>query len=52
VAACRALVTSTQWFRHGGGRVLVVAPQPAVERTLRLLDIDQLPGLEVINGDA
>jgi hypothetical protein len=52
VAACRALVTSTQWFRHGGGRVLVVAPQPAVERTLRMLDIDQLPGLEVISGDA
>ena len=52
VAACRALVTSTQWFRHGGGRVLVVAPQPAVERTLRMLDIDQLPGLEIINGDA
>ena len=52
VAACRVLVTSTQWFRHGGGRVLVVAPQPAVERTLRMLDIDQLPGLEIINGDA
>ena len=52
VAACRALVTSTQWFRHGGGRVLVVAPQSAVERTLRMLDIDQLPGLEIINGDA
>jgi anti-anti-sigma factor len=49
--ACRALGTATSWFRHGGGHVLVVAPQPTVERILRLLAIDQLPGLEVIGGD-
>ena len=50
-AACRALSTATRRFRDRGGRVLLVAPQPAVEQTLRLLELDQLPCLEVIGGD-
>jgi anti-anti-sigma factor len=49
-AACRALTVATRRFRERGGQVLLVAPQPAVEQTLRLLDLDQLPGLDVIGG--
>jgi len=52
VAACRALVTSTRRFRRGGGRVLVIAPHPMVERVLQLLDVDRLPGFEIIGSDA
>lgn len=41
----------TRAFRAAGGQVLLVAPQPAVESTLRLLEIDQLPGVRVVGGE-
>jgi anti-anti-sigma factor len=50
-AACRALAGATWFFRDRGGQVLLMAPQPSVERTLRLLDVDQLRGFELIGGD-
>jgi anti-anti-sigma factor len=42
VRGCRALVRATHEFRGRGGRVRLVAPQPAVERVIRLLDLDRL----------
>jgi anti-anti-sigma factor len=51
VAACRVLATVTQDFREGGGCVLLVAPQPSVERILRLLDVDRLEGVEVVGSE-
>lgn len=50
-AACRTLTVATRRFRDRGGQVLLVGPQPAVEQTPRLLDLDELPGLEVVGGD-
>ncbi len=47
-AACGVLAAVTRGFRDVGGYVLLVTPQPSVERTLRLLDFDQLEGVEVI----
>lgn len=43
----RALVDSTQHFRDSGGRLLLMAPTPQVERILRMLAIDQLPHVEL-----
>ena len=51
VAACRALVRGSRDFRASGGRVLLAAPTPPVERTLRLLGLGDLPGFQVNGGD-
>jgi len=51
VAACRALVRGSLDLRASGGQVLLVAPAPPVERTLRLLGLSDLPGFELIGGD-
>ena len=51
VAACRALVRGSRDFRASGGRVLLAAPTPPVERTLRLLGLSDLPGFQVNGGD-
>jgi anti-anti-sigma factor len=48
VAACRALAHGTCEFRADGGEVLLVAPPPPVERTLRLLGMGDLPGFRLI----
>jgi anti-anti-sigma regulatory factor len=45
---CRAIVSGTARFRDAGGYVLLVLPQPIVERVLRLLGCDQLRGLEIV----
>jgi anti-anti-sigma factor len=45
---CRALAVGTHRFRDGGGRVLLVAPQPIVERVLRLYGLDALTHVELI----
>ena len=50
VAGCRALATSTAPYRRRGGAVAVVAPLPGVDRTLRLMGVDELPGLAVVAG--
>jgi anti-anti-sigma factor len=45
---CRALAVGTQQFRDRGGRVLLVAPQPVVERVLRLYGMEALTHVELI----
>jgi anti-anti-sigma factor len=50
-AACRAIVTVSEAFREGGGRLVLVAPQPGVERVLRLVGVHTVPGCELV-GDA
>ena len=47
---CRALAVGTQQFRDQGGGVLLVAPQPIVERVLRLYGLDALTHVELIVG--
>jgi len=47
---CRQLEDATQAFRAAGGHVLLVAPTPPVERILRLLECDELPGMHVLAG--
>jgi anti-anti-sigma factor len=51
VAGCRALARGTRDFRAGGGEILLVAPPPAVERTLRLLGVSELRGFQLIGGN-
>jgi anti-anti-sigma factor len=48
VAACRALAHGSGDFRASGGQLLLVAPPPPVERTLRLLGLSDLPGFQLI----
>ena len=48
VAACRALAQGSRDLRASGGRVLLVAPPPPVERTLCLLGLDDLPGFQLV----
>lgn len=50
-AACGVLASVTRVFRDGGGYVLLVRPQQSVERALRLLELDQLEGVEVIGDE-
>jgi anti-anti-sigma factor len=49
--ACGRLDDATRTFRAAQGRVLLVAPQPAMERTLRMLDVDALPGVHLLAGE-
>jgi anti-anti-sigma factor len=51
IAACRALALGSWDFRASGGQVLLVAPVPPVERTLRLLGLGDLPGFQLIGGN-
>ena len=46
-AAGRQLNDATRGFRANGGRVVLVGPQPPVARTLELLDLGDLPGMQV-----
>ena len=48
VAACRALAHGSSNFRASGGQVLLAAPTFPVERTLRLLGLNDLPGFQLI----
>ena len=50
-AGCRVLVTGSANFRRTGGLMLLVAPQPQVERTMRLLGLDELPGVEIVGAE-
>ena len=51
VAACRALALGSRHLRASGGRVLLVAPPPPVERTLCLLGLTDLPGFQLVGED-
>jgi anti-anti-sigma factor len=44
VSGARALLTATADHRRRGGVVRLLAPQPAVDRLLRLLDLDRVDG--------
>lgn len=48
VAACRALAQGSRDLRASGGRVLLVAPPPPIERTLGLLGLSDLPGFQLV----
>jgi anti-anti-sigma factor len=50
-ATCRVLLDASYRFRAGGGHLLLVAPQPRVERTLRLLDLDMVRGVRLLGGE-
>ncbi len=49
--SCWRLDDATRRFRAAGGQVLLVAPQPSVERTLRILEVDELPGVQLVGGE-
>ena len=44
VSGARALLTATAAHRRRGGVVRLLAPQPAVDRLLRLLDLGPVDG--------
>ena len=48
VSGCRALATATERFRREGGAVAVLAPAPVVDRTLRLMGLDEMPGVAIV----
>lgn len=49
--AGRRLTGATLQFRAAGGQVLLMGPPPPVERILRLLDLEALPGMQLVGGD-
>jgi anti-anti-sigma factor len=51
-AAYHRLEQDTADFREAGGNLLLVAPPPSVERILRLLGIDDLPGIALLGGSS
>lgn len=51
VAGCRAIVEATEPLRREGGRVLLVAPRTQVDRVLRLMDVDIVPGLDIVGDE-
>ena len=48
---CWRLDDATRSFRAAGGHVLLVAPPPPVERTMRMLEVDELPGVHLVDGE-
>jgi anti-anti-sigma regulatory factor len=49
--SCWQLDDATRAFRAAGGHVLLVAPQAPVERTLWVLEVDDLPGMHLVTGE-
>jgi anti-anti-sigma factor len=49
-SSCWCLEECTRALRADGGHVLLVAPQPSVERVLRLLGLHELPGLSLMGA--
>jgi anti-anti-sigma factor len=49
--SCWRFDDATRAFRAARGHVLLVAPQPPVERTLRVMEVDDLPGMHVLGAD-
>ncbi|MGY1738156.1 MEDS domain-containing protein [Geodermatophilus sp. SYSU D00684] len=47
---CWRLDDVTRAFRMADGHVLLIAPQPPVELILRLMEVDELPGMHVLAG--
>lgn len=51
VSACRALARGTELLRLRTGRAVLSNPQPGVEKTLRLLRLHLLPGVELVGDE-
>jgi anti-anti-sigma factor len=49
--SCWRLDDATRRFPSAGGQVLLVDPQESVERTMRLLELDELPGIRLVGGE-
>jgi len=49
--SCWRLDDATRGYRSSGGHVLLVAPQPPVELTMRMLEVDELPGMHLVGGE-
>ena len=49
--ACWWLDDATRAFRIAGGHVLLIAPQPAAEVILQLMEVDELPGMHLLTGE-
>ena len=49
--SCWRLEDATRSLRAAGGHVLLVAPQPPVELTMRALEVDELPGMHLLGGE-
>ena len=50
VGGARALAEGTRQYREKGGRVLLTRPPRVVERVLRTLGVDLMPGMELVGG--
>jgi anti-anti-sigma factor len=48
VAGCRVLVRETADFRRDGGRLRLIGARAAVARTLGLMELDAVPGVQVV----
>ena len=48
--AMRELRKASDDFRQAGGRLLLVRPRPFIAGLLRLLRVDQIPGVELRDG--
>jgi hypothetical protein len=46
--SCWRLEDATLAFRADGGHVLLVAARPPVEHILRLMEVDELPGMHLL----
>ncbi len=50
-AGCRAVLRGTEPYRRQGGRVVLAAARPPVEHLLRIVGIDQVPGIALAARD-
>ena len=48
--SCWRLDDATRGYRSSGGHVVLVAPQPPVELTMRMLEVDELLGMHLVGG--
>ena len=49
--SCWRLDDATRRYRSSGGHVLLVALQPPVELTMRMLEVDELPGMHLVGDE-
>jgi anti-anti-sigma regulatory factor len=49
--SCWRLDDATRSYRSSGGHVLLVALQPPVELTMRMLEVDELPGMHLVGAE-
>ncbi|SFK37367.1 MEDS domain-containing protein [Geodermatophilus ruber] len=49
--SCWRLDDATRYYRSSGGHVVLVALQPPVELAMRMLEVDELPGMHLVGGE-